>query len=228
MANTTPKDDDYVTPELIQSYINKFNVATKGSIERNTVASADWFRRRLSKDLNPNRMSFINSHGDYKTRKGTEKSLIGRLYYFKYMAHLPGDPELPIYDQFPMVFIFNTSKSNDGHNLVHALNVHYLQPKARGMLLLKLLKLKNNKTWSNRTRLKISWELIKSHCNHKLYEHAVKTYRVDRIKTRLIEILPMDWEIAVFLRLEKWVHISGDTMHSSDVRKVHRDRSRGK
>ena len=218
------EDENYVTPELIQSYLDKFNKATKGSIDRNTVDSADWFRKRLSKDLNPNRMSLINSHGDYNTRKGTEKSLIGRLYYFKYLAHVPGDPELPIYDQFPMVFIFNTSKSSDGDNLIHALNVHYLQPKMRGILLYKLLKLKNNKTWGNRTKLKLSWELIKAHVDHNMYKHAVKAYRVDRIKSRLIEIIPKDWEIAVFLRLEKWVHISDDVIYASDVRKVHRDR----
>jgi hypothetical protein len=222
-------DNDFVSPELIQSYINKFNTSSKGTIERNSTESLKWFQRRISKDTNPSRMSLINNPGDYKTRKGNEKGmLIGRMYYFKYQAESPGDQELPIYDQYPMVFIFNTSKTQDGKNLIHALNVHYLQPRERSILLLKLLKLKNNKTYTHRTKLKLSWELIKSHVDHSLYQKAVHAYRVDRIKSRLIEIFPSEWEIAVFLQLQRWQHITNETVYSSDVRKIHRDRARGK
>lgn len=222
------EDDDFVSPEIIQSYLKKFNIATKGAVDRNTKESLTWFQKRLAKDTNPNRMALINNHGDYKTRKGTEKSLIGRLYYFKYQAEMPGDPELPVYDAFPMIFIFNTGKSEEGNSLVWGLNLHYLQPREKSILLLKLLKLKNNKTWSHRTKLKLSWELIKAHVDHKLYKRAVHAYRVDRMKSRLIEILPLDWEICIHLQLQKFVHVDGKTVYSSDVRKAHRDRSRGK
>jgi len=226
MATSTPTNPQIVPPEIIQNYLNK----CKGNIERNSKESLEWFRRRISKDSNPNRTSMLNAPNDYKTRKGTEGDvLIGRLYYFHYKAETPGDKELPVYDAFPMIFIFETGKNQNGDNLVWGLNLHYLEQKERETLLYKLLVLKSNKTYTHRTKLKLTWALIKAHVSHKLYEKAVHAYRVDRIKSRLIEIYPMHWEIAAFLNLQKWVHVDpSETIHQSDVRYSQRTRAREK
>lgn len=226
-TNSTQVDDpDFVKPAIIQSYIDKFQKASDGKFERHTAHSLDWFRKRISKDLNKNRHSMITQAGDYKKRTGKEnKTLVGRLLYFEYLAEEAGDKELQVYDQFPMVFIFNTSLSNDGKKLLHALNMHYLLPKERAIVYLKLLKLRNKKSWSYATKLKLSWVFIKSLLSHRIYEKAVHTYRVDRMQSKLIEIYPEDWEIAVFLRLEKWVSVDAKSVKQADIRTAHRKRT---
>lgn len=227
MATTTidVDDPDYVRPEIIQSYLDKFRRATAGEVKRHTQESLDWFRKRISKDLRLNRQRLIRDSGDYRRRTGREnKTLVGRLYYFHYEAVEAGDRENNVYDQFPMIFIFNTSMSNDGKKLIHALNMHYLLPKERAFVYLKLMKIRNKKNWNNATKLKLSWEVIKQLMSHHLYEKAVHTYRVDRIKTKLIEIHPFDWEVATFLRLEQWIHVEGHAVKQKDIRTSHRSK----
>jgi hypothetical protein len=222
------KDDDYIKPEIIQSFINKFNKATAGTIARHTKESLNWFRARVSKDLRFNRQRFLKNGGDYVKRKGNEgRTLIGRLYFFEYEAVEAGDKENGVYDKYPMVFVFNTSTSALGHKLVHALNMHYLQPRERAIVYLKLMKVRNKKGWSNATKLKISWDIIKALVDHKLYEKAVHSYRVDRIQSKLLEIHSEDWEIATFLRMEQFIKIEDGSMaNQQDIRKAHREKSR--
>ena len=220
-------DPDYIVPTIIQGYIDKFTKAQQSDVtlRRFTKDSLDWFRIRISKDLGRNRQSLIKDSGSFKRRSGREnKTLIGRLYYFQYEAVEAGDRDNKVYDAFPMVFVFNTSVSSDGNQLIHALNTHYLLPKERAFLYLKLLKIRNRKGWTNATKLKITWEIIKNIVSHKIYEKAVHTYRVDRIQSKLIEIHPEFWEIATFLRMERFVHIEGEAVDQRAIRKAHRDK----
>lgn len=217
-------DPDYIRPEIIQSYIDKFNKV--GSMGRHTKESLEWFRKRVSKDLRHNRTKLLKNAGDYKRRTGKEnKTLVGRLYYFEYAAVEAGDRENNVYDQFPMIFIFNTSISKDGKKLIHALNTHYLLPKERAILYLKLMKVRNKKNWTNATKLKVTWDIIKTLVSHRIYEKAVHAYRVDRIQSRLVEIHAEDWEIATFLRLEHWVGVSNGDVKQADIRTAHRKRA---
>lgn len=228
MANSSIdiNDPDYIRPEIIQSYIDKFRKASAGgAMARHTKESLNWFRRRVSKDLKFNRRRLLVDRGDYRTRTGKEnKTLVGRLYYFEYDAKEAGDKELGVYDRFPMIFIFNTSISNDGRKLIHAINMHYLLPKERALVYLNLMKLRNKKGWSNLTKLKASWDLLKSVAAHSLLNRAVHTYRVDRVMSnRMVEIHADDWEIATFLRLEEWRKVDDHKpAKQAEIRKAQR------
>lgn len=218
-------DEDFTSPELIQSYITKFQKAqaSNSALVRYTKSSLDWFRMRVSKDTKYNRQRLIKNYGDYKRRTGKEnKTLVGRLYYFEYKAEQAGDKVNNVYDQYPMIFIFNTSISEEGKKLIHGLNMHYLHPKERAIVYLKLLHVRNKKGWTNAMKLKISWQIIKTLVAHTLYEKAVHTYRVDRIQSKLIEIHPAHWEIAVFLRLETWVSVDVGAVDQKEIRKARR------
>jgi hypothetical protein len=235
MANSNIEidDPDFMRPELVQSYLDKFNKAATNNalLRRHTRESLDWFRKRVSKDLRHNRRKLLRDHGDYRLRTGREnKTLVGRLYYFEYAAEEAGDKELGVYDRFPMIFIFNTSMSKDGKKLIHAINMHYLVPRERAIVYLKLMKLRNKKGWTNATKLHASWELLKSVAQHSLLKRAVHTYRVDRIiNHKMVEVHSEDWEIATFLRLEQWLKIdTGDHADQKSVRKTYRDKSKSK
>jgi hypothetical protein len=215
----------YEIPDLVKSYLDKFNAAARSNaaLQMHTAESLAWFQKRVSKDMRHSRYSLIRDYGDFKRRTGKEnKTLVGRLYYFQYEAEEAGDKDNMVYDAFPMVYIFGTSISSDGKKLIHALNTHYLLPKERAFLYLKLLKIRNKKNWTDSTKLKISWEIIKQLVAHRIYAKSVHTYRVDRIQSKLIEIKPEYWEIATFLRLEKWIHVDGNAIHQKDIRAAHR------
>lgn len=216
----TVEDDDFVTPDTVQRFIDKFNKATKGAIERHSAESLDWFRRRISKDSNMSKTRMLKQPGDYKKRRGTEnRTLIGKLFYFQYAAENPGDRALGVYDQFPMVFIFNSTRSKEGHKILWGLNMHYATPQQRAVLYSQLLKLKAGKGYTDQTKLRLTWKLIKSVSQHKLYEKCVHAYRVDRLQSQLIEIHPKDWEVAVFLNLQKWVRPPAQKAVQSEIQR---------
>jgi hypothetical protein len=231
-SNIDIDDEDYIRPEIIQSFADRFSKATKNGAEmaRHTKDSLDWFRKMVTKNMNYNRQRIIKGPGDYKVRKGREnRTLVGRLYYFEYDAKEAGDRELEVYDRFPMVFVFNTSMSNDGHKLIHAINMHYLLPRERAQVYLNLMKIRNKKGWTNATKLKASWALLKSVANHALLKRAVHTYRVDRVVShKMVEIHAYDWEIAIFLQLAKWMKPGDGDADRKEVSKTHRARARQK
>lgn len=231
MADIDVDDEDFIRPEIIQAFADKFQKASGSGVlmQRHTKESLDWFRKQVSKNMKYNRRRLIKGNGDYKIRKGREnKTLVGRLYYFEYDAQEAGDRELGVYDRFPMVFVFNTSISNDGKKLLHAINMHYLVPRERALVYLKLMQLRNKKGWSHATKLKASWNLFKSIAQHSLLKRAVHTYRVDRIVgSRMVEIHAADWEIATFLRLEDWRKPEDHTAaNQKKVRETQRKRSK--
>lgn len=217
-----PEDEDEVSPLLIQRYNQMFTNLTKGQIQRHTKESLDWFRLRLSKDLHVKANQIIKSTA-YAKRTGHEnKGLIGRMFLFDYSAQNPGDAELGIYDQYPLVFFFNSTKTKDGHTVLFGLNCHYLKPKERMLFFLQLLKLKNSAGYKpKKARLKLTWDAIKRVATHKYFERCVHAYRVDRIQSKLVEIKPFDWEQVIFLSLQHWVHIdpNKDKMTQSHYRK---------
>lgn len=221
MATKIEEDDDYLKPDIVARFLKKFKSATKGSIERHTIDSLDWFRKRISKDVNISRTALLKDTGDYRTKSGKEDtSLIGKLYYFNYEAEGVGNSELGVYDEYPMVFIFNSTKTKEGKQVLWGLNLHYATPAERATLYMELLKLKTTKGWSEKTKLKMSWNLIKGVASHRLYKKCVHAYRVDRMKSRLVEIKPEDWEVAVFLQLQRWKRPSlENSLYQSDIRK---------
>lgn len=218
--------DDEVSPELVQRYKDKFYKVHPRDANRYTRAAIDWFRVRVSKDLNVKAGQLLQST-EYKKKTGDEgKLLVGRLYLMKYEAEMAGDSDTGLYDQFPLIFLFNASKTKDGHQLLHGLNVHYLTPRERMLLFIELLKLKASKKFNARTKLKLQWNLIKSVVKSELYTRAVHAYRTDRIKSRLVQVAAPDWEIVIFLQLQKWQKPKSDEKVSqSGARKSVRQQS---
>lgn len=201
-----PDDDDGVSPEVVQRFKDRFATAHPGDVSRFTSEALNWFRVQVSKNFNPKASQILDNNHAYTKRTGANtETMIGKLYLFKYEAEEAGDEETGLFDHYPMVFIFNATKTAAGHTVLWALNMHYLAPRERMLLYQELLHLKTNKRWSKNVRLKLSWNLIKSVCKSQLYSRAVHAYRLDRVVGKMVEIPAYDWNIAVFLRLEKFI-----------------------
>ena len=220
------RDDLQVSPDLVEKYKKKFAVINPTTVDRFSKESLDWFRTQVSKDGRVNQYRLINQEY-YRKKTGTENTqLIGKMYFYHYAAEMPGDVELQIYDQFPLIFLFGSDRTKSGHTLVRGLNLHYLSPQARQTLLMNLLEVRSTKVMQPNTRLRITWQVIKSATLSKYYKPAVHSYRIDRIKSRMIEIPAQDWNVVTFLQLQKFEHIQGKEagLEQSDYNRMIRNR----
>lgn len=211
------------SPDIVKRYIDKFKHATAGQMDIHSKEALDWFRKRLSKDLNLSRTELINNHGDYKVKGArADDSFIGRMYYFKYEAILPGDKDLKVYDEYPCIFVYNTYRNKEGTEFIRGVNLHYLPPAERVKFLERLLTLEHNTHYTANTRLKMTWRLIKSVAESKHYKKTVHTYRADRFKSRMVEIHPRDWHIVACLQLMRWKQVKMETnsLSQSHLRKM--------
>lgn len=227
-STTKPPFDDegFVSPAIVDKYKQKFFAVYPRDADRFSDESLNWFRLRVIKDIRVKQSTILDAT-EYTRKAGTQgNQLIGKLYFFEYEAEMAGDPEHGIYDQFPLIFIFGSSRNKAGKTVLHGLNLHYLAPKERMVLLQELLTLRSSKTVRPGMRLKLSWQMIKAVSKHKLYEKAVHSYRIDRMQSRLVEVPAVDWSVVVFLQLQKWQHITGEGFTPSEYRTITRKRTR--
>lgn len=207
-------------PDLVERYWDKFIEANGPTADRHSLEALQWFQRRVSRDMKVQAKSIIKPQTMYKRATRAQRSMIGKMYLFEYEAQMAGDPTTGMYDRFPMVFFFNVVQSKEGHTLLYGLNIHYLAPKQRMLLFKALMKLKVTKKWTPDAKLRLTWQLIKQVASHDIAKHAVHAYRLDRLQSYFTQIPSEDWQIAAFLRLERWMPAgNAQSMAQSDARR---------
>lgn len=173
--------------------INRINEQlAKQGLEPRSNASREWLRSKV-RDLKVTSQALFQD----KTRL-TNKSIIGRMYFFFYDAK--GKDTLPYYDRFPLVFPIE--QYSDGFL---GLNLHYIHPKQRIILLDKLSEFTNNDLYNETTKLRLSYQMLKS--ASKIYEKTpcVKRYLFKHIDSRFLEIMSNEWDIAALLPAENFI-----------------------
>lgn len=161
-----------------------------GNKSTKMMTSRKWLFQKLS-GLKVNRQALL--------RSGTVNDvLIGNLFFFFY------DPktkkELPYYDKFPMVIPIEMY--DDGFL---GLNLHYLDPGLRIMLLDQLSTYANNKKMDKTTRMRLSYDLISNASRLEMAKPCIKRYLYGHIQSKFIFIEPNEWDMACFLPTEQFV-----------------------
>lgn len=127
------------------------------------------------------------------------KAFIGRMYFFHY------DPKyketLPQWDKFPLVIPIDIHA--DGFT---GLNLHYLDPYSRLVLLDRLQDFINNDKYDDTTRMQLSYKLLSQSRRYQLIEPCIRRYLISHIMSSIIYIEPDQWETACFLPTEKMVY----------------------
>ena len=122
----------------------------------------------------------------------------GRMYLFSY------DPKhkdtLPYYDRYPLIFMVDTAK--DGFL---GINMHYLPHRLRAKLMDELYTLVSNSKYDERTKLKLSYQLLKSISKFRYFKPCFKHYLGNHVRSRFIEIASSEWDIAMMLPLQKFM-----------------------
>ena len=88
------------------------------------------------------------------------------------------------------------------------LNLHYLDPYSRLVLLDRLHDFINNDKYDDTTRFRLSYDLLASSRRYRLIDQCVKRYLFSHIMSSLIYVEPDQWETAIFLPTEKMVYKS--------------------
>ena len=167
----------------------------KGELPARTQQSREWFR---------NQARTSNVRGDRgaaqivrdKTRMANRPS-IGRMYFFNY------DPKykatLPYYDRFPLIF-----KVGQYRGGFEGINMHYLPYRLRARLMDALYETSNNKRYDETTRLRITYDLLKAATKYKEFKPTYKKYLNQHVRSRFVEIGATEWDIALFLPVERF------------------------
>jgi hypothetical protein len=183
----------------------KESLAKEGLTPRTNKART-WLRAKIS-DLNPSRQALMADRLRLK-----DKSMLGRMYFFYYDPKLKDT--LPYYDRFPLVLPIE--RYPDGFL---GLNLHYIHPKQRIILLDKLSEFANNDKYDKSTKLRLSYDMLKA--SSKAFEQnaCIKRYLFNHIESRFLEITADEWDIAALLPMESFVGASTSKVYSDSRKK---------
>lgn len=166
---------------------------------RNVKESQLWFREKA---ININKSS-INPIKVIKERELVSKiqslNEIGKLFLFNYSPKTKDT--LPYYDTFPIVFPFDITKTG-----FLGLNLHYLPPPFRAILMDNLYNiLSSNDLEDDTTRLrKLTYKYLNSQKNLRSFSPCIKSYLHSHIRSKIAFIPPSEWELALFLPLQRF------------------------
>ena len=183
----------------------KSSLAKEGLTPR-TNASRAWLRAKV-KDLKPTSSALMKDRDRLKNT-----SMIGKMYFYFY------DPKtkdsMPYYDQFPLVIPIE--KYNDGFL---GLNLHYIHPKHRMVLLDKLSDTMSNDTYDEKTKLKINYRYLAAASRIFEANPCIKRYLFTQIQSRFLEITADEWDIAAMLPVESFVGATTSKVYADSRKK---------
>lgn len=178
------------------SLFDKLSKEMRGAgITPRTSAAKAWLGSKISKLRIPsNRSNILND-----ANRISPKAFVGRMYFFHYDPKLKD--VLPVYDRFPLVIPIEPYE--DGFL---GLNLHYLDPYSRLLLLDRLQDFINNDKYDDTTVLRLSYDLLSKSRRYQLIQPCIKRYLLNHIMSSIIYIEPDQWETAIFLPTEKMVY----------------------
>ena len=183
----------------------KSSLAKEGLTPR-TNASRAWLRAKV-KDLKPTSSGLMRDRDRLKST-----SMIGKMYFYFY------DPKtkdsMPYYDRFPLVIPIE--RYNDGFL---GLNLHYIHPKHRMILLDKLSDTISNDTYDEKTKLKINYRYLAAASRIFEANPCIKRYLFTQIESRFLEITADEWDIAAMLPVESFVGASTSKVYADSRKK---------
>jgi hypothetical protein len=134
----------------------------------------------------------------YHPDRARGSTVIGKMFFYEY------DPKhkntLPIYDRFPLVFPIE--RYNDGFL---GLNLHYLGVRERIFILGKLKEFATAKNLTDKSRLRLSYDLLTRTKYMKALQPCVKRYLLGHVRSDFIEILPSEWEKVIQLPVQVFI-----------------------
>lgn len=164
----------------------------KEGLEPRTNAARDWLKAKV-KNLSPQRTALMKDREKLKNR-----SIMGRMYFYFYDPKLKDS--LPYYDRFPLVIPIE--RYSDGFL---GLNLHYISPKQRIILLDKLSAFLNNDDYDETTKFHMRYHTLKNASRIFESSSCIKKYLYKHVDSRFLEITADEWDIAALIPYEQFI-----------------------
>ena len=191
-----------------ESFFQKAHKTAKksGIIERSELSRMWYHDYALEQGLDYRSLQMLRSGG----RRISDMRL-GRMYFFRYNPDKSYDH---IYDSFPLIFMLYEDPDN-----FSGINFHYLSPKLRAILLGNMLSYLSDQDFSNRTRLfaRKFRQLIQSNKRFRHAKAVYRQYKPEHIKSKIIQVHPLDWELAIMVPTERFKTPAGGRVASKKI-----------
>ena len=176
----------------------------------NTIDSVKWLRNK-AKELGSSvkRGSLLGEdRAGYALKPGS-------MFFMNY------DPKhkkmLPYYDRYPLFLFVGPAAGG-----FYGLNLHYLPLTQRAILMDNLFSYLTSTKWDAKTRIKLSYNLLKSSSSLKGFAPCFKHYLTSHIVRGPAFVHPIEWNICIFLPLSQFVKASEAKVYA-DSRKIMSD-----
>lgn len=167
-----------------------------GKIPAREQDAKDWYRQKSKEYYGKKRIAEKKFFKDDPSRQ-TGNIQVGSMYMFFYDAKHKNT--LPYYDRFPLIFPF--AKTDNGFM---GINLHYLPLAYRAQLMDGLYSITNNQKYDETTKLEINYKALKSVSKLSNFKPCVKRYLTSQTRSQFLYIYPSEWDIALFLPLERF------------------------
>lgn len=133
------------------------------------------------------------------------QALPGFLYFFLYQPK--GAKTLPHYDEFPFVLVLDKqSESFSG------LNFHYLDYYWRAWLFDVLYSLRTTSADPLRTRINVTYPLLRSAAKYKQFRPCYRTYLENNVRSPLLQVGEPEWDVALWMPVERFAKQGQDVI----------------
>lgn len=163
-------------------------------IDTTTAFGRAWLLEKVDK-LNPRPEDRAKILKDRELQR--TQIMVGRMYFFRY------DPKtkdtLPYWDIYPIVIPIEPYR-----NGFLGLNLHYIYPKDRLILLTQLQNFATASKGVENTRLRLSYPILKAY--HQAYraKPCIKRYLYNHVMSRFSQIPGNEWNIAAALPVQQF------------------------
>lgn len=165
--------------------------ASKYNLKSNEART--WFRSKAMEVTSVSPSTVITQSYEKQTNSFSP----GKMYLFGYDAK--HKDTLPFWDKYPLIFLLGPA---DGG--FYGYNLHYIPLQHRAILMDSLYSIRNNKRMDESTKINMNYNYLKNSSKFKYLQPALKHYLIGHMKTRFVEIPPLEWEIAAFLPLQRF------------------------
>lgn len=169
------------------SFLDQIKDLTQNMISSGKEA-AQWYKEKTKG---------LYDRDQNKLFKKTSLPTVGQIYLFAYDPKLKS--KLPFYDAYPLVIPIEYY--NDGFL---GLNLHYLPPMARISLLEKLMTISNQDKYDEKTKLSVSYDVLRYAARNTNYKVCLKRYLFGHVRSSYHEVNPTDWKKVIVMPLQKW------------------------
>ena len=145
----------------------------------------------------------------------SSRLMVGQMYLFSYSPKTKND--LPFYDRLPLVFPFRRTADS-----FYGINLHYLPYAYRARLMDALYSLTSDRNYNENTKLKLSYGILNAASRYRFFKPCVKQYLNSHVQSRFINIFANEWDMALFLPLERFEKATKQQVSKESIKQFQR------